>query len=131
MAGKRKEIVDIYALLQHLRAGESNRRIQRELGIDRRTAQKYRAWAEEYGLLGGTLPPIEELYQLVEETMPTAQPPQSQSSVEPYRQLVRKLREQGVVSMAGKNPPILAGKISPAHLFGSSVRPPFPAQLAR
>jgi len=94
MAGKRKSIVDIYALLQHLRAGVSNRGIRRDLGIDRRTAQKYRAWAEENGLLQGTLPPIEELYQLLEETMPTRQPPQSQSSVEPYRKLVVKLREQ-------------------------------------
>jgi transposase len=96
MAGKRKKIVDIYALLQHLRAGHSNRRINRDLGIDRRTVQKYREWAEEYSLLTGSLPPIEELYQLLEETMPTQQPPQSQSSVEPYRKQVVKLREQGV-----------------------------------
>lgn len=96
MAGKRKQIVDIYALLQHIRAGDSNRRIRRDLGIDRRTVQKYREWAEEYGLLGGTLPPIEELYQLLEETMPSKQPPQSQSTVEPYRKLVVKLREQDV-----------------------------------
>jgi transposase len=96
MAGKRKKIVDIYTLLQHLRAGDSNRRIKKDLGIDRRTVQKYRAWAEEYGLLAGSLPPIEELSQLIEETMPTPQPPQSQSTVEPYRKLVVKLREQGV-----------------------------------
>jgi hypothetical protein len=88
MAGKRKEIVDIYALLQHMRAGDSNRGIKRDLGIDRRTAQKYRGWAEEYGLLSGTLPPVEELYQLLEETIPTQQPPQSQSTVEPYRKQV-------------------------------------------
>lgn len=96
MAGKRKEIVDIYAILQHLRSGASNRGIRRELGVDRRTAQKYRAWAEEYGLLKGTLPPLEELYQLVEETLPVKEPPQSQSTVEPYREVVVKLREQNV-----------------------------------
>jgi transposase len=96
MAGKRKKIVDIYTLLQHLRAGDSNRRVKKDLGIDRRTVRKYRAWAEEYGLLAGSLPPIEELSLLVEETMPTPQPPQSQSTVEPYRKLVVKLREQGV-----------------------------------
>ena len=96
MAGKRKEIVDIYALLQHLRSGASNRGIKRELGVDRRTAQKYREWAEEYGLLKGTLPPLEELYQLVEETLPIKAPPQSQSTVEPYRKVVVKLREQNV-----------------------------------
>jgi len=32
MAGKRKKIVDIYARLQHLRAGVSNRGIKRDLG---------------------------------------------------------------------------------------------------
>jgi transposase len=96
MAGQRKRIVDIYALLQHLRAGESNRRIKRDLGIDRRTVQKYRAWAEEYRLLNGSLPPIEELYQLLEETMPTQQPPQSCSTVKPYQKQVVELREKGV-----------------------------------
>lgn len=96
MAGKRKAIVDIYALLQHMRAGVSNRGIKRELGIDRRTAKKYRTWAAEHGLLSGTLPPIDELYQLLEETMPVQQPPQSQSTVAPYRKQVVKLREQGV-----------------------------------
>ena len=96
MARKRKKIVDIYTLLQHLRAGDSNRRIKKDLGIDRGTVQKYRARAEEYGLLAGSLPPIKELSLLVEETMPTSQPPQSQSTVEPYRKLVVKLREQGV-----------------------------------
>ena len=96
MAGKRKKIVDIYALLQHLRAGVSNRGIKRDLGLDRRTVRKYREWAKEYSLLSGTLPPIEEIYQLLEETMPTQQPPQSQSTVEPYREQVVKLRENGV-----------------------------------
>jgi transposase len=96
MSGKRKTIVDIYALLQHLRAGYSNRRIQRELGIDRRTVQKYRQWAETYSLLDGKLPPIEELHNLLCDTMPETHPPQTVSTVEPYRQTVVKLREQGV-----------------------------------
>ncbi|MCA9964984.1 MAG: hypothetical protein KC423_12095, partial [Anaerolineales bacterium] len=75
--------MDIYTLLQHLRAGASNRRIQRELGIDRRTAQKYRAWAETYSLLAGKLPPVEELHDLLQETMPESQSPQTISTVEP------------------------------------------------
>lgn len=96
MAGKRKGIVDIYALLQHMRAGASNRKIKKELGVDRRTVQKYREWAESYGLLTGTLPPIEELYQLWQETMPANLPPQNESTVEPYRKLVVSLREKDV-----------------------------------
>jgi transposase len=96
MAGKRKQIVDIYALLQHLRAGISDRGIKRDLGIDRRTAKKYRQWAQRQGLLNGDLPPIEKIAQLLAETMPAKQPPQSQSTVEPFRELVVKLRAQGV-----------------------------------
>ena len=96
MSRKRKTTVDIYALLQHLRAGASNRRIKRELGVDRRTAQKYREWAETYGLLSGNLPPIAELYELLRDTMPESQPPQTVSTVEPYRETVVKLREQSV-----------------------------------
>ncbi|MCA9972609.1 MAG: IS21 family transposase [Anaerolineales bacterium] len=88
--------MDVYALLQHMRAGDSNRSIKRDLGIDRRTVRKYRAWAEEYGLLHGTLPPIDEIYQLLADTMPTPQPPQSQSTVEPYRKAVVEMREAGV-----------------------------------
>ena len=96
MSGKRKTTVDIYTLLQHLRAGASNRRIKRELGVDRRTAQKYREWAETYSLLSGKLPPIEELHELLQDTMPASQVPQTVSTVEPYREIVVKLREQGV-----------------------------------
>ena len=38
---KRKDIVEILALLQHMRAGQSNRGIEQELGMDRRTVKKY------------------------------------------------------------------------------------------
>ncbi len=134
MAGKRKKIVDIYALLQHLRAGDSNRCIKRELNIDRRTVQKYREWAEEYGLLSGSLPPIEELYHLVAETMPTQQPPQSQSSVEPYRQQVVKLREQGVEISAIKarlEERGFAGSYMAVYRFVQQLEPPQPDVTVR
>lgn len=83
-------------MLQHLRAGASNRKIKKELGVSRRTARNYRAWAEEYGLLEGPLPPIEELERLRQETFGQPPPPQNVSSVEEYRDVVTKLRQQGV-----------------------------------
>lgn len=35
MSRRNKNIVDIVAMLQHMRAGKSNRQIKKELGIDR------------------------------------------------------------------------------------------------
>jgi hypothetical protein len=51
MPGRRKEMVDIRAIVHHIRAGESDRRIGKDLKVDRRTVKKYRAWAKTHGLL--------------------------------------------------------------------------------
>jgi transposase len=134
MAGKRKTIVDIYTLLQHLRAGESNRKIKRTLGTDRRTVQKYREWAEEYGLLGGSLPPVEELYQLLEATMPSRTPPQSQSSVEPYRKTVIELREKNVEIAAIRQrlqEKGFSGSYMAVYRFVQQLEPPQPDVTVR
>jgi hypothetical protein len=40
------------------------------MSIDRRTVGRYRQWAEEQGLLEGTLPSLEELTMLLDQTMP-------------------------------------------------------------
>lgn len=96
MSRRNKNIVDILALLQHMRAGKSNRQIRKDLGIDRRTAQKYREWAETHELLTGELPVIEELQQLLDETFDKPAPPQNVSTVEPYRTEVVKLRQENV-----------------------------------
>ena len=96
MLRRNKNIVDIVAMLQHMRAGKSNRRIKKDLGIDRRTAQKYREWAEAQELLTGEMPSIEELQQLLVETFDKPLPPQNVSTVEPYRQMVVKLRRENV-----------------------------------
>lgn len=93
---RRKNIVEILAMLQHLRAGASNSQIKRELKASRHTARAYRQWAVEQGLLTGPLPPIAELEQLRAETFGRVLPPQNVSSVEPYRKLVLKLLDQGV-----------------------------------
>lgn len=94
---KRTSIVDILALLQQMRAGHSNRRIQTELGIDRRTASKYRKWAKKEGLLSlEKMPPIDEIYKLLEAAFPTKLPPQMESTVEPWRDIVVDLRDKEV-----------------------------------
>lgn len=45
--------MDIRAILMQLRAGVSQRQIERELKLNRRTVKKYQAWAEAQGLLQG------------------------------------------------------------------------------
>jgi transposase len=79
-----------------MRAGKSNRQIRDELGVDRRTAQKYREWAQAQGLLTGDLPDVSQLQKLQVETFGQPRPPQNVSTVEPYRALVVKLRQENV-----------------------------------
>jgi transposase len=86
--------MDIRELLRHIRITDSDRAIQRDTGIDRRTVQRYRAWAVAQGLLTGPLPPLEDLQCLVEQTLTTPPPPQMVSSVEPFRAVVVELRAQ-------------------------------------
>ena len=96
MPGKRKETMDIREILRHVRRGQSDRAVAEALGIDRKTVARYRIWAAEQGLLKETLPSLSELQQLIEETLSSSSPPQNTSSVEPYRQVVVKLRKAGV-----------------------------------
>jgi transposase len=88
--------MDIREMLRRLRQGESNRAVARDMRVDRKTVRRYRIWAAEQELLEGPLPPLGELHQLLEETMSSPLPPQNTSSVEPYREVVVKLRKGGV-----------------------------------
>jgi transposase len=96
MPGKRKETMDIREMLRRLRQGQSNRAVAAAMSIDRRTVARYRTWAAEQGLLEGPLLPLGKLHQLVEETLSSPPPPQNTSSVEPYRDIAIKLRQEGV-----------------------------------
>jgi transposase len=69
--------------------------VQRDTGLDRRTIQRYRAWAGAQGLLTGPLPTLEELQGLAAQTLTAPPPPQMVSSVEPFRTVVVELRAQG------------------------------------
>ena len=88
--------MDIRELLLHIRAGSSDRQIHRDTKVDRRTISRYKDWAKAQGLLEGTLPSLEELHVLAEQTMPTQSPPQNISSVESYRDLVVQLVKENV-----------------------------------
>ena len=88
--------MDIRELLLHIRAGSSDRQIQRDTRVDRRTVKRYKEWAEAQGLLEGVLPSLEELQIRAEQTMPNESPPQNVSSVEPYRDLVVQLVKEHV-----------------------------------
>lgn len=87
--------MDIRELVRHLRASDSDRAVQRDTGIDRRTVQRYRTWATEQQLLTGPLPALEEVQRLVQQTLTAPAPPQMVSSVEPFRAQVVELRALG------------------------------------
>ncbi len=53
MPGKRKETMDIREMLRRIRQGQSNRAIAKDMSVDRKTAARYRDWAEEQSLLAG------------------------------------------------------------------------------
>ena len=100
MSGRRKGLMDIRELLRHMRSNASDRGVGRALDIDRRTVKQYRLWAEAQGLLTGPLPPLAELQAVVRRTLSGPPPPQNVSSVEPYRDVVLKLRQEGTEASA-------------------------------
>jgi len=83
-------------MLRQLRLDQTDRAIARAMGINRKTVGRYRVWAANQDLLSGPLPPLSELQRLLGKTLNNALPPQNESSVEPFRELVLKLRRQGV-----------------------------------
>ena len=87
--------MDIRELLIHIRDNPSDRAVQRDTRVDRRTVQRYRRWALYHGLLTDPLPPLEDLHALLATTLDLPSPPQNVSSVEPYRAVVVELRQQG------------------------------------
>jgi transposase len=97
MAGRSIELMDIRELIRHLRVTPSDRAIARSLGVHRKTVRRYRAWAHQHDLLGDTpLPTLEALQALVQRTLTPPPPPQTVSSVVPFRDLVVELRQQRV-----------------------------------
>lgn len=100
MSKRRKDAMDLRNMLHYLRQGTSVRETAKLVGVNRRTVEKYRQWAEEHDLLAGELPALEELAELLKETIPPSLPPQNQSAVQPYHEAVVALRRKGVEMVA-------------------------------
>ena len=100
MPNRRLKTMDVRSLLVHLRSTTSNRQVSRETGVARVTVGRYRRWAQEQGLLSGALLPLDELQGLLDQTLPKLVPPQNESSVERYRDLVTRLCKEGVEAAA-------------------------------
>jgi transposase len=96
MPGRRLPTVDIRTLLLHIRSNPSDRAVSRDTGLDRRTVHSYRQWAQQQNLLTEPLLSLEELQQRREATLSDTLPPQNASSVEPYREIVVRLRRENV-----------------------------------
>ncbi|MFL7790819.1 MAG: IS21 family transposase, partial [Anaerolineae bacterium] len=86
-------------LIYHLRAGESQRRIAQDLCMSRTAVSKYQAWAEAQGYLdpGRSLP---DDATLAVALVDAPKPPCTESSVEPYREIVQEWVDQGVEMVA-------------------------------
>jgi transposase len=88
--------MNVHEILRLKRRGISHRKIAEAMKINRKTVDKYASWLEAQGYLVGEMPEMEELeQQLVKEGQQQALP-QNVSSVEPFREVVVKLRERGV-----------------------------------
>ncbi len=126
--------MDVREVLRHLQTTTNLSAIQRATGLNRRTLMRYRAWATEQGLLAGPLPPLEELRRLAARTLTPPAPPQTVSTVEPYRDLVLELHARGVEGTAiwqrlGERG--YAGSLSSLYRFLHQVNPPAPAVTVR
>ena len=92
--------MDLRELLRSLQTTANLSAIQRATGLNRRTIRRYRHWAVTHGLLDQPLPAVEVLQPLMARTLELSPPPQTVSSVEPYREVVTQLQAQGVAGTA-------------------------------
>jgi transposase len=95
--------MDIRTVVRYLQASTSVSATGRATGLNRRTIMRYRSWAQQQGLLDPQrpLPALEEMQELLARTLPPPPaPPQTVSSVEPYRELVNTLYRQQVAGTA-------------------------------
>jgi transposase len=88
--------MEINEVIRPARLGETTSAVARMLGLNRRTVMRYRAWAQEQGLLEGTVPDPATLQQLIATTLPVIQPPQQTSSVARYGAEIAGMRERGM-----------------------------------
>jgi transposase len=121
-------------LIHRLRAGESERRISRDLRISRITVHRYHGLAQRQGFLrpGSAMPEDDAIRAALGEP---PHPPRITSSVEPYGEVVEQLLEQQVEMVA------IFQRLRDDHGFGGSyssvrryvhrLRPPEPRVVVR
>ena len=125
--------MDIRELVLQMRKSEKDRVVQRATGMHRQTVKRYRAWANEQGLLSeAPLPSLAALQKLVDETLVEPRPPQNTSLVEPHRAAVQQWRKEGV-EMAAIFQRLLEngfrGSYSAVRRFVHSLEPPVPPEV--
>ena len=126
--------MDLRELLWYLQTTSNVSAIQRATGLHWRTIRRYRGWAATQGLLDQTLPPVEVLHQLMATRLELPPPPQTVSSVEPYRELVTALHAQGVASTAiwqRLSERGYVGSLSPLYRFVHRLEPHRPPATVR
>jgi transposase len=90
------DVLDIRELIRRLQFGDTDRQIARDLQVSRKTVRKYRAWAQQQGVLTGPLPDPAGLKAQLNATLPVSPPPTTPSKVVPFREQVVALRQRGV-----------------------------------
>ncbi len=124
----------IRELIYRLRAGESQRRVARDLGMSRTTVSKYHAWAKAQGYLDSSRPMPDDT-ALAAALGETPRPPRAGSSVEPYRELVQAWLDQGVEMTAIwqhlQDDYRYAGSYSAVRRFVRQMRPHEPEVFVR
>jgi transposase len=89
----------IREIIHRLRAGESERRIARDMQISRPTVHKYHALAKQEGYLEPDVP-LPDDATLLAALGPGPQAPKIPSTLEPYREVIEGFLKQGVEMMA-------------------------------
>jgi transposase len=102
--------------------------------LHRRTIRRYQQWAATHGVLAKPLPPVEELPAWMATTLAGPPPPQTVSSVEPYREVVTQLHAQGVEGTASwqrLRERGYAGTLSSVYRFLHRLEPHRPSATVR
>ena len=91
---ERLQMDRIRDVIYRLRAGESERRISRDMDIARGTVHKYHQWAESQGYLDPSVS-LPDILTLREDLGEAPRPPKQRSSLEPFTELIKELLDHG------------------------------------
>jgi transposase len=124
----------IREVVRRLRAGESERRIARDLRISRLTVHKYRTKAAAHGWLAAEQPMPDDA-TLVAALGPEPRPPRTTSSVAPYREVVAQWLDQRValttIWLRLRDDYGYTGSYASVRRFAAELRPHTPKATVR